>query len=72
MLNCDKLEQLKRGGSEGDWHTAREIYIELSQEARGTPERVRIETLPPFVRLRDGGKLAAAVDDLLSDDGQEL
>ncbi len=64
MVDPAKLEALKQAALADDWKAAADIYLEIALEANGTPESV-VETLGPLLSLRDGERLAAAVEELM-------
>ena len=64
MVHVELLERLRQAARAGDWALAGEAYIELSLAARGSADRVRVEAIAPYVRLRDAEGVAFVVNEL--------
>ena len=54
MLDRERMERLRESAAAEDWPLAGELYIELSHETRGTPDRVRIGN--PSALRQDAGR----------------
>ncbi len=61
MLNRNKLNSIKRAARRDDWSVVGAIYLDLSLEA--AMDKFCLESLAPFVRLRDREKLIQVVDE---------
>ncbi len=59
-----KLEVLKKAALSDDWKAAADVYLEIALEAKGKPEPEQVEALGQLLRLRDGERLAVAIDEL--------
>jgi hypothetical protein len=61
VLNRSKLNSIKRAARLDDWSVVGAIYLDLSLEA--ATDKFRLESLAPFVRLRDRERLIELVDE---------
>ncbi len=68
VFDLSRLEAVKQAAERQDWNAAGDLYIELSLQTRGTPNRIRIEALAPYVRLRDAEGVGAVVKELSDSD----
>ena len=59
---------MQQAAERNDWDAAGEAYIQLSLQTRGTRDRLRIEVLAPYVRLRDAERVATIAKDLSAAD----
>ena len=63
-----RVEAVRQAAERQDWNAAADLYIDLSLQMRGTRDRVRVEALAPFVRLRDAAGIDAVVRELRAAD----
>ena len=66
MLKRSKLNSIKRAASRGDWSVVGAIYLDLCVEAES--DKLRLESLAPYVRLRDPEQLIQMVDEAFGAD----
>ena len=71
MIDGPRLEGIRQAACDGDWALTGGLYIELSLAARGSADRVRVEAIAPYIRLRDAEGIAAVVDEILRGEGGE-
>ncbi|MDA0204943.1 MAG: hypothetical protein O3A53_12035 [Acidobacteria bacterium] len=64
MFDFSRLEAVRQAAERQDWNAAGDLYIDLSLQLRGTRDRVRVEALAPYVRLRDAEGIQAVVKEL--------
>ncbi len=64
MLDQGNLKRLKQTSANGDWIEATDVAVELSLEAKGTPDEFFVEELELAVRLKDAERLAVVIDEL--------
>ena len=64
VFDLSRLEAVKQAAERQDWNAAGDLYIELSLQTRGTRNRIRVEALAPYVRLRDAEGVGAVVKEL--------
>ena len=64
MLNRAKLTLLTQAVERGDWTRAADVCLELSIEAKGTPDEFLVVALPPAVRSQDAEWLAVIIKEL--------
>ena len=66
MLKRSKLNSIKRAARRGDWSVVGAIYLDLCVEAES--DKLRLESLAPYVRLRDPEQLIQVVDEAFGTD----
>jgi hypothetical protein len=69
VLSRNKLSSIKRAARQEDWSVVGAIYLDLALEA--AMDKFRLDSVAPFVRLRDPERLIAIIDEALDSQAHE-
>jgi hypothetical protein len=67
VLSRNKIDSIKRAAQRDDWSDVGAIFLDLCLEAE--TDKFLLDSLAPYVRLRDGERLIQVVDESCDAEG---